>query len=549
MDGSASLITHKSALKKHFNPIHALKHLLNKTLTVKQLLALIVLPLAIVGTTMMFSVGGSPLPLSAKKINPVDSLITEIATTDTSAQGRLNAYVDSLNHSEELFGGSWSFCVTDADSGITICSVNTDRGMVPASVMKVVTTGTALSLLGPKYRFATTLKYDGTIDPKTKTLNGNIYIRGGGDPSLGAETFGSSVTKVAEAWVKAVKELGIDSIAGSIIGDAQSFDADPIPVGWTWEDIQSDYGTGPCGLNIRENVYDILLKKSKGGISLKTNPQIPGLKLYNQVLSNPSIAKSYAYVQGAPFQFERTVFGEVADTLRERSAIPDPALYCAQLLRSGLSASGIHTRDSATTVRLMRLNNIPAGTKENKKTISTSLSPTLEALVYHTNQVSQNFYAETILRAVSLSGTGYGSGSASVNIIYKFWKEKGIDLRGLCMADGCGLSRMNTITTGQLVKMLRAFSKDAAVFDAFYKSLPVAGESGTIRKLAHGTLAEGNLRAKSGTMARVKSYAGYVRTKSGKLLCFAMIGNNTQWSQVELKFKFERLFELMAELD
>lgn len=523
-----------------------LKHLLNKKLSVKQILALIILPLAILGTTVIFSIGDTPIAAILKS-KSADSVETKILA-DTSALGKLNAYVDSLNNSEQLFSGSWSFCLADADSGKNICAVNIDRCMVPASVMKVVTTGTALSILGPKYHFVTTLKYDGTIDAATKTLNGNIYIRGGGDPTLGSETFGSSPNKVAEEWAKKIKALGIDSIAGLIIGDAQSCDQDPIPLGWTWEDIQSDYGTGPCGLNIRENVYDILCKGGKNGVSIKTNPQIPGLKLYNQLVHNPKIAKSYAYVQGAPFQFTRTVFGEVSDTLRERSAIPDPALFCAQLLCSNLIASGIKIRDSATTIRLIRFNGIKTEIKEKKTVIATSSSPDLEDLVYHTNQISQNFYAESILRAISLNENGYGSGPSSVNIIYKFWKEKEIDLRGLCMVDGCGLSRMNNITTNQLVKMLIVFAKDKNVFPAFYKSLPVAGESGTIRKLSHGTLAEGNLHAKSGTMARVKSYTGYVKTKSGKLLCFAMIGNNTLWTEVELKYKFERLFELMAEL-
>jgi len=116
------------------------------------------------------------------------------------------------------------------------------------------------------------------------------------------------------------------------------------------------------------------------------------------------------------------------------------------------------------------------------------------------------------------------------------------------MVDGCGLSRMNTITTYQLVEMLRAFAKDSSVFATFYKSLPIAGESGTIRKLAEGTEADGNLHAKSGTMARIKSYAGYVTTRSGKMLCFAMIGNNTLWTEEELRDKFEQLFILMARL-
>src|ERR1700722_19033390 len=107
---------------------------------------------------------------------------------------------------------------------------------------------------------------------------------------------------------------------------------------------------------------------------------------------------------------------------------------------------------------------------------------------------------------------------------------------------------MNSITTHQLVQMLSEYAKDSAVFPTFYRSLPVAGESGTIRKLADGTEADGNLHAKSGTMSRIKSYAGYVKTRSGKMLCFAMIGNNTLWSEEELQGKFARLFVLMAKL-
>ncbi len=467
---------------------------------------------------------------------------------DTSAMGRLLNYVDSINNAEELFGGTWSYYLATCDSGKPICKVDIDHGLSPASCMKVVTTGTALSLLGPQFRFSTLLQYDGTIDPATKILNGNIYIHGGGDPSLGAESFGGSIGGVTNGWALAIKRLGIDSIAGCIIGDAESCDRDPVPSGWTWEDMQSDYGTGPCGLNIRENVFDMLITASGGGTSIKVVPTIPGLKLYNQVAHSPGIAKSYAYVTGAPFQFERTAMGEVSDYLDERSAIPDPALLCAQTLKSNLKEYGIGIRDSATTLRLIRLNHLKIDAKEGRKVITSNSSPSLEDLVYHTNQVSQNFYAESILRAISWRENGFGSTTGSIGIVYHFWKEHGLDLRGLCMVDGCGLSRMNTITTHQLVEMLRVYAKDPAMFPAFYKSLPVAGESGTIRKLADGTEADGNLHAKSGTMARIKSYAGYVKTKSGKMLCFAMIGNNTLWSETELRDKFEKLFILMAQL-
>jgi D-alanyl-D-alanine carboxypeptidase/D-alanyl-D-alanine-endopeptidase (penicillin-binding protein 4) len=199
-------------------------------------------------------------------------------------------------------------------------------------------------------------------------------------------------------------------------------------------------------------------------------------------------------------------------------------------------------------MRLVRLNHFKSEAKEGRKVITSNSSPSLSELVYHTNQVSQNFYAESILRAIAWKENGYGSTTAAVSIVYNFWKNHGVDLRGICMVDGCGLSRLDAVTTHQLVEMLRVYAKDSAVFPSFYRSLPVAGESGTIRKLADGTEAEGNLHAKSGTMSRVKSYAGYVKTRSGKLLCFAMVGNNTLWSEVELRDKFEKLFILMAKL-
>ena len=525
-----------------------MKRFLNKTLTVKQAAALIILPAAIIGTTWAFSTGGEKTVLPGKKKIVVNDSVVEIAEQDTTALGRLLAYVDSINTAPELRGGGWTYYVVEAESGKPISAIDIDRGMIPASVMKVVTTGTALSLLGPNYHYSTSLQYDGTIDQSSKTLNGNIYIRGGGDPSLGSEAFGGGVDKVIEGWAIAIKNLGIDSIAGCVIGDAECFERDPVPGGWAWEDMNSDYGAAPCGLNIRENMYDLQLTPTGSGVSIKTSPFIPGMKLYNQVAKNPGIAKSYAYVTGAPYQFERTALGEIGAYTEVRSPIPDPALFCAQRLKQSLSGYGIGLRDSATTVRLMRLNYLKSEAKEGRKSITGNGSASLSQLVYHTNQISQNFYAETILKTIGMREKGYGSSFGGVSSIYSYWRSKGVDLTGMCMVDGSGLSRNNTVTSHQLVDMLRIISKDSAVFPSFFRSLPVAGESGTIRKLADGTAAEGNVHAKSGTMSRIRAYAGYVYTRSGKLLCFAVIGNNTQWDVMQLRDKFERLFVLMAEL-
>ena len=223
-------------------------------------------------------------------------------------------------------------------------------------------------------------------------------------------------------------------------------------------------------------------------------------------------------------------------------------IYQYQLLKKNLADRGIKLRDSATTIRLIRLNGIKLTSDGSRKVITSTSSASLADLVYHTNQISQNFYAETILRAIGQREKGYGSTAGGIGVVYTFWKNHGVDVQGMFMVDGSGLSRHNSITTQQLVSVLKILARDSAVFPSFYKSLPIAGESGTIRKLAGGTAAEGNVRAKSGTMSRVKSYAGYVDTKSGQRLAFAMIGNNTQWETTELRDKFEKLFILMAEL-
>jgi serine-type D-Ala-D-Ala carboxypeptidase/endopeptidase (penicillin-binding protein 4) len=521
-----------------------MKRLLNKSIPVKHAALLFLLPVATAGTLWTFS-GNEEKPLTENiVVNSKGDTVVEKTERDTSALAHLLAYVDSINQSDSLIGGGWSFYLRAANDTTPIVSIDIDRGYVPASVMKVVTTSTALAVLGPEYHYSTSLQYDGTIDAATRTLNGNVYIRGGGDPTLGAV----DPEKLFASWAVTIKNLGIDSIAGCVIGDAECFERDPIPGGWAWEDINSDYGAAPCGLNIRGNTFDLQLSPSGGGVSMKTSPYIPGMKLYNQIIKGGG-GKSYAYVTGGPYQFERTALGEVSTYTEVRSNIPDPALFCAQQLKSNLASYGIHLRDSATTLRLMRLNGLKSEAKEGRKTISSVGSTSLGQLVYQTNQISQNFYAETILKTLSMKVKGYGSTYGGVSVVYDFWRNHGIDLRGMCMVDGSGLSRNNSITTHQLVDMLAYIAKDSTVFPVFLRSLPTAGESGTIRKLADGTAAEGNVHAKSGTMSRIRAYSGYVYTRSNKLMCFAVVGNNTQWDVMRLRDKFERLFVLMAELD
>lgn len=470
---------------------------------------------------------------------------------DTTSFECLKYAVEKLLHSDSMRHAAFGFYLSDPDSGKVILEFNSEQSLVPASVMKIVTTGTCLNKLGPDFHYTTRLQYDGTINKATKVLEGNIYIKGSGDPTLGSTVFGeSSEEKVLESWGTAIKNLGIDSVYGAIVGDADVFDEDMIPAGWAWEDMQSDYGIGPCGLSFHENVFDINVKGNRTKPDFTVTQCIPGLSLINCLGVNKNGVKDHAYASGSPYMNERYLRGAVTandQDLVAQSAIPDPAHYCAHALYLHLKKLGIAVRDSSTTTRRLRLQNKTI----NKERISfhNTHSPPLASIIWHTNHVSQNFYAESLLRTLSLMETGYGSTPGGVNIVYEYFKQNGINTGGFYMVDGSGVSRFDAISVKQLVKLLEVYRKDTMNFDTFYNSLPVAGQSGTLSSICKGTAAEKNVRAKSGYMSRVRSYAGYVTTKSGRTLTFAMIANNYGYDIIGMRNQLEKLMVLMAELD
>ena len=116
------------------------------------------------------------------------------------------------------------------------------------------------------------------------------------------------------------------------------------------------------------------------------------------------------------------------------------------------------------------------------------------------------------------------------------------------MYDGSGLSRFNAVTAKQLVGILK-YMNESEHKELFLKSLPVAGKSGTLRTLGRGTAAQARVKAKSGTMTRVKSYAGYVTTKNKRNIAFAIIANNYNCTSFQMKKKMEKIMIKLAEIE
>ncbi|PJB15974.1 MAG: D-alanyl-D-alanine carboxypeptidase/D-alanyl-D-alanine-endopeptidase [Flavobacteriales bacterium CG_4_9_14_3_um_filter_32_8] len=484
------------------------------------------------------------------KLLIVLSLLSFQLSSQTIAEVR--TVVQKFAADPDLKNASISFYALDLDSNKVIAGLGSDLSLVPASTMKLVTTATALEILGADKRFATTIKYSGEIDSTMGVLNGNIYIVGGGDPCLGSERFKKQYGDFINKWANEIIKLGIKQINGSVIGDASIFSEQMIPSTWIWGDLGNYYGAGPCGLTIYDNTCTIELQSGKKGDSTVVkciSPFIPNLELENDVKSMLT-TKDESYIFGAPYQEYRIIKGGVP--INEKAflvsgSIPDPAYLTAFELDMELRSLGIKIANPATTVRKIKLET--TGSQQPKrKTITTTWSPKLISIINLTNTYSINLYAEHLVNQIGVFKYGSGDTGSGTLATQNFWAANGLDSDGFYVNDGSGLSRFNGVTAKQLVGILQHMYKSKNK-QLFINSLPVAGKSGTLINVGKGSAAAGKIHAKSGYMTRVRSYAGYVTTKNKKNVAFALIVNNFNCTPSQMKTKMEKIMIKLAEIE
>ena len=462
--------------------------------------------------------------------------------------------IEKLKTEAVFKNANWGICVITADSGITLATYNDTTTLIPASTMKAINTAAALSILGKDYTFKTKLCYDGVID-ENGTLNGNLYIKGGGDPTLGSPRIDTmnDIKYMLPLWVNKIKAQGIKNINGAIVGDASIFDDTIAPPSWIYGDLGNYYGAGSSGLNFHENAFRIIIKSGKkykdSAKIFDIDPPIPYINIINNVKTGGAYTPEDLWIYGEPYNNSRNIKGIVPRNKKEfpvRASIPDPSFFSAYYLYKTLLDSGIVVSDSATTQKILIENN-----KNNckaRKTFFIQESPPLDTIVYYTNQKSINPYAESIVRILAYEKTGIGSTYTGTQIVTQFWKSKGLELKKFVMIDGSGLSKENRVSTRQLAEITRCYLTDS-LFSVFYHTLPIAGVSGTISTIFKGTFAENNLRAKSGYMKGIRAYTGYVYNKNNKLLTFGIIVNDHTASSYKMKSMLEKIMVLISETE
>jgi serine-type D-Ala-D-Ala carboxypeptidase/endopeptidase (penicillin-binding protein 4) len=437
---------------------------------------------------------------------------------------------------------SVSLCVADAETGSVVMEYNSGKSLIPASVMKLVTSAAALELLGPAYTFKTVVGFTGTLNRHTGKLTGNIVIRGGGDPSLGSAYFSDHYKDFMSQWVSEIKKLGIKKIDGRVETDDSYYDYLPVPAKWLWEDAGNYYGAGAYGISVFDNIYEIHLKASRGNSRPEIAEIVPAECRYE--FTNWLVATGTSdegYVFAAPYSTNGWLAGNIPanpDNFVLKASIADPPLLIAKMLNKKLIDEGIKITEDPSTYRLEK--------KEEPEIItavSETISPPLSEIIEVLNHESVNLYAEHLTKELGKKYRNRGSTAAGVDVIMEFLKNAGIKTDGLFIEDGSGLSPLDAINTGELVHLLYYMKSRGMYFPDYFSSLPEAGKEGTLKNYFKDPVFESRLRAKSGSMTRVRSYAGYLTTLSGKNLIFSVIINNYNGSSKNLIIGIEEVLK------
>lgn len=457
-----------------------------------------------------------------------------------SAQANLvlNRVVQDITQEPSMKHALFSVSVYNITKDSPVYYYNPQLSLAPASMCKIFTTGVAFDQLGSNFRFKTTLGYSGEVD-RNGVLHGNLFIVGGGDPLLGSYRYKQTTPdSLMAAWLRAVKGYGIKSIDGRICVDASIFDNQPLHDSWQWGDVGNYYGVGANGLNFHENMYFAYFNsgKSQGYPAelVSTQPKNINLSNRNEVTTGAANSGDRVVVYGDPSSNVRYYRGTIPYGKRNfgiRCALPNPGITCAEQFAIYLRQNGVNVSSSVSEI---------FNRHENIQTVLDYYSNIYYVIAQYTNFTSNNMYAESIFKYLGYKRYGKGSYANGAKVLKDFFKSHNLENSGINIVDGSGLSRTDKVTTDFTCRFLAEMSR-LNVYTDYYNSLAKVGETGTVKNLVPGLPAKVDMRVKSGSMDGVLSYAGYVTTASGDVLCFSIISNNHDCSNATLRSMIEKL--------
>ena len=478
------------------------------------------------------TLGPTPLPTA--------SPVARVTSTTTKTLEELKARITEVLQKPELAAAIVGIKVVSLDTGRTIFEENPGTLLRPASNMKIYTVAAALDRLSPDYRFNTSV-YALTRPDAAGILHGDLTIYGRGDPSIAARFNNGDYFFRINELASQIAAAGVKRVEGDLIGDETYFIGPKYGSGWAWEDLQWWYGAEVSALTINDNALDLSIKPGPavaGPAIISTGPPDPLLTIVNRVTTGPKASKRDLIIHRPLTTDVLEISGSIPidDRGYTRSvSISHPGLLFVYLLRASLAQRGVIITGKTRTLPPLSYSTTTALTNPSLIEIASLQSPPLSLVAAQTLKPSQNLYTELILRTLgrvvpvppspNSSDIARTSEDAGLQVVKTFLQEAAVNSSGLDLSDGSGLSRDNMITADSSVRLLTHMSRHRYA-TAFREALPVAGVDGTLRNRMKGTLAENNVRAKTGTLRSAASLSGYLTTAAGEKLVFSIMVNN-----------------------
>ena len=464
---------------------------------------------------------------------------------------QLQAAVEGITADPALSEAVMSICARSGD-GRTLVDIDGDNMVMPASNMKLISTGAALHALGSDYRFKTGLGHDGKI--VDGVLKGNLYIIGGGDPTLGSkDSIATSLDRTFAQWEKIVRDAGIRRIEGMIIGDGRYFEGMPEHPSWLWSDIGTYYGAGATGLMFYENMQSFTAspgQKVGAPVNIAPSyPETPWMEFrYNCATGDKGTGDQlYMYASDlAPVAEIRGTFG--IDRARKRVDCSNkfPEYTCASYFADYLKGRGIPSEGPADFRLCTDINGIPAA---NLTMLGSTSSPSLKRIAFETNHASNNLYAETLFRSIGKAKTGSACYDSSYVALNDVLKELEINVsKGVQIVDGSG----QTYVSADFICGFLAAMMESPCFEDYVYSLPSPGSHGTLAYNMQNIPAEtkARIKVKSGSMNGVRCYSGYIIPTEGckeDTIIFSIMVNNCTAPTWKIRPLLDKIMTALAE--
>ena len=449
--------------------------------------------------------------------------------------------------------GFWGIEVEDLVSGKLLYEHNSEKLFVPASNAKLFTTATALGMIGPNFRFSTTVETSGKLD-RSGHVVADLILRGRGDPNLSGRSLpyrqkterkfppDKALADLADQIVK----KGVKFVEGDLIGDDSYYAFERFGEGWAQDDLLWGDGAPVSALSINDNVIFLNIspgKRSGDAAFITFDPGVPYYQIENKVVTTVSGAQNIS-INREPGSKRLQLWGTIplADSGYHASiAVEDPAEFAAMILRDLLRTRGVVIRGIARARHADRERVPPGGLSAsppdfasrgiNKYTPSVPLvlarhdSPPLLEDIEVTDKVSQNLHAELLLRLLGAVKGKTADVAGGLEVVRSFVSLAGITPEDVALYDGSGLSRRTLVSPHAVVKLLQYIAQQPWGA-SFQQALPIAGIDGSLTERLTEPATRGRVRAKTGTLGHVNALSGYAQTASGRWVVFSILSNN-----------------------